>query len=95
MPCSSCYDLFTMIPCIHSTGELHCNKSTKTEFDGKYFLINIDDSMISPSTRQRLKNLYKLLHDQCPCKECLVKSICCRNSPDCETYYSLVTQANV
>ena len=95
MPCSSCYNLFVMKPCTHPTGELYYKTPFKREITSEVLRGKITESMVSNITKQRLRNLYKLLHDQCPCVECLVKSICGMKSPDCETYYSLVTQANV
>jgi len=95
MPCSTCNNLFVIKPCTHPTGELYYKTPFKREIDSEVLIVNITESMLSSITKQRLRNLYKLLHDQCPCVECLVKSICSMKSPDCETYYSLITQANV
>jgi hypothetical protein len=39
---------------------------------------------------------YEALHHKCPCKECLIKMICTKNSNDagtsdiCEEYYKLI-----
>jgi len=95
MPCSACYNLFVIKPCTHPTGELYYKTPFKREIESEVFRGGITESTYSSITKQRLRNLYKLLHDKCPCGECLVKSICGMNSPDCETYYSLITQANV
>jgi hypothetical protein len=67
MPCTSCSNTFGLEPCKHSDGNLNVDDIPLS----KYISKNSQDDF-----RKTVIKLYKNLHNDCPCIECLVKMIC-------------------
>jgi len=70
MPCILCNRSVTIIPCKHINGIL-----TIEEF--------VSISKLNPNPSLSLltyTNAYKNLHDDCPCKDCLIKPMCCEDN---------------
>jgi hypothetical protein len=85
MPCRVCERSTTISPCKHTDGII----SAKEFMD-----IAIMDTIPSISLSRYVK-IFKNLHDNCPCKECLINSICAnttnyKSNELCDTYKNLV-----
>lgn len=82
MPCKACRHQFRTIPCEHKTG-----------IDGKPI-----DNLIHKFTPEYeygylkfVSQVYKELHFNCPCSECLTKMMCnLRYEDRCDEYKNLV-----
>jgi hypothetical protein len=87
MPCRVCERSAIISPCKHPDGII-----TITEFMD----IAIMDTIPSISLSRYVK-IFKNLHDNCPCKECLINSICANkvnyNANElCDIYKNLVDE---
>jgi len=81
MPCQICNLSFNMKPCEHSNGIV-----TKE-------LIKINNFTMQGYIEPYIESIYKDLHLDCPCKECLIKMMCMSNQlnkPHCGSYYELI-----
>jgi len=85
MPCRVCERSTTISPCKHIDGII----TTK-----EFMSIAIMDTLPSISLSRYVK-IFKNLHDNCPCKECLVNPICAgtknyKSNELCDAYKRLV-----
>jgi len=76
MPCNNCDQLYKVRPCDHSTG-----------------IVSHDDiPHIMKGDRNKsiiVPRVYLALHDDCPCKDCLVRPIC-RTAMGCILFIELL-----
>jgi hypothetical protein len=85
MPCRVCERSTTIFPCKHIDGII-----TAKEF------MSIAKMDILPSiSLSHYTKIFKSLHDNCPCKECLINSICANKknyNPNelCDAYKKIV-----
>jgi len=90
MPCIICRDTLKTSPCEHRTGII-----SDYEFETE-MVIDGGRGWFKASHLPVYVVGYKELHHKCPCKECLIKMICTKNSNDadtsdiCEEYYKLI-----
>jgi hypothetical protein len=68
MPCKICKDTLLIVPCKHATGII------TGEFEFEHIAIN-KRTWYNGHLESYIK-AYKLLHDKCPCKDCLIKTMC-------------------
>jgi hypothetical protein len=83
MPCTSCNNIFMILPCKHSDGNLDMSSVSITKHISRHSADDFKKTVIK---------LYKSLHDDCPCIECLVKVIC-RHGVKCSIYHDLLVEA--
>jgi len=78
MPCNNCDQLYKVRPCDHSTG-----------------IVSHDDiPHIMRGDRNKsiiVPRVYLALHDDCPCKDCLVRPIC-RTAVRCSLFIDLLNK---
>jgi hypothetical protein len=83
MPCPACDISYTVRPCEHETGILIEKDVTKIK---EFRPILYSDNAIVFHTK-----VYKDLHFNCPCRNCLVKATCNVEYPKrCEEYRNII-----
>jgi hypothetical protein len=94
MPCTICRETLMVPPCEHRTGVIG-------GFEFEYLIINEGKGWFKASRMQAYITGYKELHHKCPCKECLIKTICSRDnsitgiSDICEKYHDLIKSIGI
>jgi hypothetical protein len=87
MPCQACKISFSEnIPCLHPTGILG---------DGEHIYMTVNKiAQIDKYGYDRCtKDIYKELHFNCPCKDCLIKMMCKEMFDErCDSYKELINK---
>lgn len=89
MPCPACNRTYLLPPCKHETGIL-CSKDmySKVTFDD---IPEIFKQSFAYCTIVFQIEVYKALHYNCPCKNCLVKATCdVEYTKRCSEYIDLI-----
>jgi len=69
MPCIICRETLAILPCEHRTGVI------SGEFELDHIVVNKGSWYQAKESMLYIEG-YKELHDRCPCKNCLIKTIC-------------------
>jgi len=90
MPCTICRETLMIPPCEHRTGII-------SGYDLECGIIDRGRGWFKASELPEYIRGYEILHHRCPCKGCLIKMICTKNSSIdaytsdiCEEYYKLI-----
>jgi hypothetical protein len=87
MPCTLCRLTLTIPPCEHPTGLIG-------GYEFETLLIDEGAGWFKASDIHHYLVGYTELHHKCPCKECLIKTVCHKNSVNdadiCTTYREFI-----
>jgi hypothetical protein len=87
MPCQACKVSFSgNIPCLHPTGKLGDEEHV-------YMTINKVLQGDKYGYDRCMKDIYKELHFNCPCKDCLIKMMCKEMFDErCDSYKNIINK---
>lgn len=90
MPCLACKSNYTILPCEHPTGVIDESSREKIRSRVSRANITISNSEMYGFDKCNDK-CYKELHFNCPCKNCLIKTMCNEKFDDrCQEYIELI-----
>jgi len=81
MPCTFCNNIFPILPCKHSDGNLDISRISLAKQISRHSAV-----------KMTVVNIYRMLHTNCPCIECLVKMMC-KHGVMCPPYHDLLVEA--